>query len=81
MARTDNLLFHTMLLVSVFDLESRSEKPNIFYLERYTEECMQLLRDRIQDPVYGASNQTIGAVATLATLAVSDLHNILSPLY
>jgi hypothetical protein len=42
---------------------------------------MRLLRDRIQDPVYGASNETIGAVATLAVLAVSDLHYILIPFY
>jgi hypothetical protein len=81
LVQTDNLLLHTILLVSAFDLESHSEKPNIFHSANYTTECMQLLRTRVQDPVYGASNQTIGAVATLASLAVSGPHNILNPSY
>ncbi|KIM94770.1 hypothetical protein OIDMADRAFT_60544 [Oidiodendron maius Zn] len=69
LVQTDNLLFRTILLVSALDLESHSEKPNIFHSERYTIESMQLLRARVQDPVHGTSNQTIGAVATLASLA------------
>ena len=79
LVHTDNLLFHTVLLASAFDLESHSGKPNTFYSERYTAECMQLLRARLRDPVCAASNQTIGAVATLASLAVSDPSNILDP--
>jgi hypothetical protein len=60
-----------MLLVSAFDLEWQRGKPNTFHSEKYTKECIRLLRDRVQDPVSGASNQTIGAVATLASLEVS----------
>ena len=59
------------LLVSALDLEWQWEKPNTFHSEKYTKECIRLLRDRVQDPVNGASNQTIGAVATLASLEVS----------
>lgn len=73
LVQTDNLLFHVMLLVSALDLEWHRENPNISYSERYTRECIRLLRDRVQDPVNGASNPTIGAVATLATLAVSHI--------
>jgi hypothetical protein len=81
LVQTDNLLFHTILLVSAFDVESHSEKPNILVSANYMTECMQLLRTRVQDPVYGASNQTIGAVATLASLAVSGPYNTFNPFY
>jgi len=81
LVQSDNLLFHTMLLTVAFNLERRIEKPNIFYSEMYVGECIRLLRDRIQDPVYGASNPTIGAVTTLSCLAVSDLHYIVIPFY
>lgn len=70
LVQTDNLLFHMMLLVSAFDLEWQKGKPNTFHSEKYTKECIRLLRDRVEDPVNGASNQTIGAVATLASLEV-----------
>jgi hypothetical protein len=63
-----------MLLVSAFDLEWQRGTPNTFHSGKYTRECIRLLRDRVQDPVNGASNQTIGAVATLASLEVGILY-------
>ena len=63
-----------MLLVSAFDLEWQKGKPNTFYSKKYTKECIRLLRDRVEDPVNGVSNQTIGAVATLASLEVGLLY-------
>lgn len=72
LVKTDNLLFHVMLLGSAFDLEWHNQRPNSFRSVAYTKECMRLLRARVEDQACGVNNQTIGAVATLASLAVSD---------
>jgi hypothetical protein len=52
------------------ELELLQGKPNIFHSERYTRESIRLLRQRIEDPGKSVSNETISAVATLATLEV-----------
>ena len=80
LVQTDTLLLHAILQVSAFDLEWQKGEPNSHHSEKYAKECIRLLRDRVQDPVYSASNQTIGAVATLASLEASLPGPIFQPL-
>lgn len=68
-----------MLQVSAVDLEWQTGKPNSFSSVKYTRESTRLLRDRLQHPVQGISNETIGAVATLAALEV-NLYSLTFPL-
>ncbi|KIM93359.1 hypothetical protein OIDMADRAFT_61697 [Oidiodendron maius Zn] len=69
LVQSDDLLFYTVLLASIFDLEWQNGKSNTCLSETCMKVCLHLLKERVRDPVYGARNQTIGAVATLASLA------------
>ncbi|KAH6673542.1 hypothetical protein B0J14DRAFT_50692 [Halenospora varia] len=68
MVRADPFLHHVMLQVSAIELESMRGMPNICHSDTYNRECIRQLRDRVEDPICGLSNETIGAVATLASL-------------
>ena len=69
--QADTFLYHVMLQVSALELEELHGKPNAFHSEVYSRETIQVLRRRVEDPVVAASDQTIWAVATLASLDVS----------
>ncbi|KUJ17158.1 uncharacterized protein LY89DRAFT_72922 [Mollisia scopiformis] len=64
-----DVFYHTVILqVSAVELELLQGKPNTFHSDKYTRESMRILRSRIEDPNEAVSDQTMSAVATLATL-------------
>ena len=66
------MFHHVMLQVSAFELEWLRGYPNTYDLDKYHQEGIRMLRDRVQDPVTSVSNETIAAVASLASLEVSS---------
>jgi len=70
LVREDTLLLHVMLHVTAFELEWLKGSPNGFHSEVYAMENIMILRNRVQDPMVGSSDQTITAVATLASFEV-----------
>ena len=68
--QADAFLYHVVLQVSAFELEWRRGIPNTFHSEAYARECIRLLKDRVENSVSGISDQTIAAVATLASIEV-----------
>jgi hypothetical protein len=69
---TDSVLFHVILQLSALDLESLKGQNDGTHSNLLKRECMRLLRHRVQDPVLGSSDQTIGAVTLLAAIEVSS---------
>lgn len=68
LVQSDAFFFNVILQVSAVELEYLQGRPNTFHSEKYTSESIHMLRKRILDPTTAASNETISAVATLATL-------------
>ena len=68
--RTDSVLFHVILLLSALSLESLLYQKDGRYSRQLLGECVSLLSARTLDPVLGLSDQTIVAVANLATVEV-----------
>ena len=64
-------MFHATLQLSAFDLETRKGEENDnrpkLILDK---ECIRLLRERVEDPVLGVSDQTMGSVLFLAIVEV-----------
>lgn len=68
---TDEVLFHAILELSASRMmHYSSTRSGIVAPYRIMGECIRLLAERVQDPVLGISDQTISAVATLASLEV-----------
>ena len=68
--RDDPVLFHVTLLLSCLSLESLQEQKNCLQSKQLLTECISLLSTRVQDPLLGVSDETIVAVANLATIEV-----------
>ncbi|CZR66972.1 uncharacterized protein PAC_16871 [Phialocephala subalpina] len=68
LVQSDTFFFNVILQVSAVEMEYLQGRPNTFHSEKYTSESIQMLRKRILDPKIAASDETISAVATLATL-------------
>lgn len=71
MACEDALLFHATLHLTAFDLQklkgSTDETKSKLLLNN---ECIRLLRKRVEDPILGISDQTMGSVLFLAVVEV-----------
>jgi hypothetical protein len=70
LAGTDSLLFHSNLQVSARSLERRQGLKWSKYSDIVARECVRLLRERVQDPVLGLSNHTLGAIARMMEVEV-----------
>lgn len=68
---TDSLLFHSNLQVSARSLERRQGLKWSTSSDVVERECVRLLRERVQDPVLGISNHTLGAIARMMEVEVS----------
>lgn len=75
LAADDPVLFHATLQLSALDLEllrgGDREAQNKFLLNK---ECISLLRERVEDPVLGLSDQTIASVLFLIIVEVCALN-------
>jgi hypothetical protein len=71
LVQSDKMFHHVMLQISAFELEWLRGYPNKYDLDKYHQEGIRMLRDRVQDPVTSISDETIAAVASLASLEVS----------
>jgi len=71
--RDDPLLFHSILQLSAH--RSREIQPSypVKMIPELAQKCIQLLQERVQDPIAGISDGSIGAVAILATIEVYRL--------
>jgi hypothetical protein len=72
MASEDALLFHATLQLSALDLEVLKGEIGLsrtsFLLRK---ECISLLRERVEKPLLGVSDETIAAVIYLTIVEVS----------
>lgn len=73
MAGHDQVLFHATLQLSAFDLENLTgeetkTRPKLLL----DKECIRLLRERVEDPILGISDQTIASVLFLMIIAVCN---------
>jgi hypothetical protein len=72
LAYDDPVLFHATLQLGALDLEIlKSEDPNSMSKLMLSKECIRLLRQRVEDPVLGVSDKTIGSVLFLIIVEVS----------
>jgi hypothetical protein len=62
-------MFHATLQLSAIRLENRMSGIHV-ESRRLMGECIRLLNNRVRDPLLNVSDQTIGAVAILATVEV-----------
>ena len=68
--QADTFLYHVILQASGLKLECLKPSPNAFHYETYSRESIETLRQRVEDSRARVFDHTIGAVATLAALAV-----------
>ena len=78
--QNDAVLFHIVLLLSVLNIEALTNRRESRASKVVLGECVRLLAERLADPVQGLSDQTIVAVANLATISVKYLPRILGQL-
>ena len=71
--RTDGVLFHVTLLLSGLDLERLQHQKYGRCAKELLKECISLLNKRIQDYVFGLSDQATVTVANLAAIEVNYL--------
>jgi hypothetical protein len=64
---------HVMLQVAAVDLEWATGVSNQYHSDAYSKESLRLLREKLEDPISGISDETIGAVATLAVDEVNSI--------
>jgi hypothetical protein len=66
----DLLLFHSVLQLSAHRSHALQHQKHGDLLPELAQQCIRLLRKRVQDPVAGISDASIGAVAILAAIEV-----------
>ena len=68
--RSDEVLFNVILLLSSLDREHLQSQYTSIHTRQMLDQCLTLLRQRVQDDptVAGTSDQTIVATATLAAM-------------
>ncbi|KAK5174277.1 uncharacterized protein LTR77_001357 [Saxophila tyrrhenica] len=67
--RSDEVLFNVVLLLSGLDrVQLQLQQHNSVHTRQLMDQCLTLLNTRIQDPVAGTNDQTMVAIATLASM-------------
>ncbi|KAK6441433.1 hypothetical protein LTR95_002336 [Oleoguttula sp. CCFEE 5521] len=66
--RDDELTFHVTLLLSSIDLEKLQTGSESIRTRELLDQCLQLLNQRVADPVAGVSDHTIVSIACLAAV-------------
>jgi hypothetical protein len=65
--RGDEVLFNVVLLLSGLD-RSKLRDYDTIHTRRLLDQCLSLLRARVQDPIEGINDHTVVAIATLASM-------------
>lgn len=73
-AGQDAVLFHATLHLAAFDLsELAGEHSQIMSKQLLNRDCIRLLRERIEDPILGIGDQTMGSILFLIIVDVRPL--------
>lgn len=75
--RSDDLLFHSIMLCASLDLDRLRQARTSFRTEKIRQDCIGLLSSRVQEPGESLSDATLVAVATLLAIE-HDARNILA---